>query len=161
MIKHLVLMLAFVVFVVPGCRAEDHKADLQKLVITRADGKNIELDIETAATPESRTVGLMFRKEMPENAGMLFLFDEAANRAFWMRNTLIPLDMIFIEKDGVIGHIHANAIPHDETPVPSNGPATAVLEINGGRAAELGLKPGDIVHHAHFGNELAVPAPIH
>lgn len=160
--KHFILMLAVILFAIPGCRAEEKPAgpDLENLTITRVDGQKITLVIETAATPEARTIGLMFRKSMPQDAGMLFLFETEEPRAFWMRNTLIPLDMIFIKKDGAIRHIGANAIPHDETPVPSNGPASAVLEINGGRAAELGLKPGDIVHHAHFGNELAVPAPI-
>lgn len=133
--KHFILMLAVVLFAIPGCRAEEKPAgpDLQNLTITRVDGQKITLVIETAATPEARTIGLMFRKSMPEDAGMLFLFEFEDPRAFWMRNTLIPLDMIFIKKDGSIRHIHANAVPHDETPVPSNGPAAAVLEINGGR----------------------------
>jgi uncharacterized membrane protein (UPF0127 family) len=163
-VKYFVLMLVVVFFAIPGCRAEDEKTTnpgLETLSITRADGHQIDLVIETADTPQTRTVGLMFRKFMPKDNGMLFLFDEEEERAFWMRNTLIPLDMIFIKKDGVIRHIHANAIPHDDTPVPSDGPASAVLEINGGRAAELGLKPGDVVHHARFGNELAVHAAIH
>lgn len=164
--KHLILMMAFVLFAVPGCRAEEAGSTasspvIEKLVVEKSDGSKHEFTVEMATTPEARTIGLMFRKSMDPNAGMLFVFEKEEMRAFWMKNTLIPLDMVFIKKNGVIDSIHANAIPHDETPAPSKGPALGVLEINGGRAAELGIKPGDIIHHNSFGNPLAQPAPIH
>lgn len=164
--KHFVLMMAVILFAVPGCRAEE-KVDaepapvIEKLVVEKADGTKHEFTVEMATTPEARTIGLMFRKSMDANAGMLFVFEKAEQRAFWMKNTLIPLDMVFIQADGKIDSIHANAVPHDETPAPSKGPALGVLEINGGRAAELGIKPGDIIHHNSFANPLAQPAPIH
>ena len=164
--KHFVLMMALILFVVPGCRAEEKAGDssapvVEKLVVEKSDGTKHEFTVEMATTPEARTIGLMFRKSMDPNAGMLFVFEKEEMRAFWMKNTLIPLDMVFIKKNGVIDSIHANAIPHDETPAPSKGLALGVLEINGGRAAELGIKPGDIIHHNSFGNPLAQPAPIH
>ena len=90
---------------------------------------------------------------MAENHGMLFYFGgEEAGRRFWMKNTLIPLDMIFIKADGTIHHIHENAIPKDLTGVPSNGPVAAVLEINGGVSRKLELQKGDKVKHRFFEN---------
>ena len=160
--KHLFFAMALICLTVPACRAEDQGAgQMEKITILRADGQKVDLDVEIADTPELRTIGLMFRKSMPENAGMLFLFDREEPRAFWMKNTLIPLDMIFVRRDGSIVNIAEKAIPHNETPVPSTGPAIAVLEINGGRAAELGLKAGDIIHYKSFNNGLAEPAPIY
>ena len=131
------------------------------LIITKANGKTVTFNVEIANTPEAEIHGLMFRKSLPKNAGMLFLFDQADRRAFWMRNTLIPLDMLFMKPNGTILNIHANAKPLDETPIYSTGPSNAVLEINGGRAAALGIKPGDVVHHTFFGNSLAETPAIH
>jgi uncharacterized membrane protein (UPF0127 family) len=76
---------------------------------------------------------------------MIFPFDAPRDAAFWMKNTLIPLDMIFVRADGSIANIAANTVPLSLDPVPSDGPVKAVLEIAGGRAAELGIKPGDKV----------------
>jgi len=83
---------------------------------------------------------------------MLFDFYQDAPVSFWMKNTLIPLDMVFIGGDGTIRHIHANAVPLTTDPVPSEFPVRAVLEINGGSAKLLGIKPGDKVKHPIFGN---------
>jgi hypothetical protein len=82
---------------------------------------------------------------------MLFDFQDEQHVAFWMRNTLIPLDMIFIGADGVVRRVHARAVPHDETTIPSGVPVRAVLEIAGGEAARLGIRPGDRVRHPIFG----------
>ena len=94
----------------------------------------------------------MFRKSVAPNAGMLFDFMKDDEQAFWMKNTLIPLDMLFIKKDGRIARIAANAKPLSTDSIPSYEPVRAVLEIAGGRAAELGLKPGDLVRNKAFGN---------
>jgi uncharacterized membrane protein (UPF0127 family) len=90
----------------------------------------------------------MFRKALAPDRGMIFPYDPPQEVAFWMRNTLIPLDMIFIRKDGRIARI-TTAKPLDETPVPGGEPVVAVLEIAGGRAAELHVKPGDKVDWPH------------
>ena len=89
--------------------------------------------------------GLMFRTAMGADEGMLFPMDPPRGASFWMRNTVIPLDLIFVGVDGRISNIAANAVPYDESPLRSVGLVIAVLELNGGRAAQLGLKPGDKV----------------
>jgi uncharacterized protein len=101
--------------------------------------------VEIADTDATRERGLMFRKSLGPNEGMLFDFRTPQPVAFWMKNTLISLDMVFIGPDGRIVSIARNAVPMDETPIPSGGPITGVLEIRGGRAAEIGAEPGDMV----------------
>jgi uncharacterized membrane protein (UPF0127 family) len=100
--------------------------------------------VEVAATAEQQERGLMFRKSLAGDRGMIFPYDPPQDVAFWMKNTLIPLDIIFIRSDGTIVRI-TKAEAMDLTPLPSGGPVTGVLEIRGGRAAELGIKEGDIV----------------
>lgn len=84
----------------------------------------------------------MFRDSMPKMDGMLFLYAQARDVSFWMRNTLIPLDMLFIDAEGRVLRVHANAVPLDETPINAGGPTIAVLEINGGLAETLGIEAG-------------------
>ncbi|HVE00935.1 MAG TPA: DUF192 domain-containing protein [Sphingomicrobium sp.] len=104
--------------------------------------------VEVARTAEQQERGLMFRRTLAPDRGMIFPYDPPQDVAFWMRNTLIPLDMVFIRADGTIARI-ATAKPLDETPVPSGEPIAAVLEIAGGRAAELKVKEGDKVSWPH------------
>ena len=101
--------------------------------------------VRIADDDAERERGLMFVSNMPEDEGMLFDFKEAAPRAFWMKNKLIPLDIIFIGTDGRIINIAENTTPYSLEPVPSAGPALGVLEIGGGLSAELGIAPGDRV----------------
>lgn len=108
--------------------------------------------VELAVTPEERGRGLMFRESMPAQAGMLFFFDPPRSVSFWMRNTLIPLDMIFADRTGVVKRVHANAIPGDETGIPGGNGIYAVLEINGGLAETLGIAPGSELRHPLFGD---------
>ncbi|WP_415155673.1 DUF192 domain-containing protein [Maritalea sp.] len=103
--------------------------------------------IELVDTDATRAQGLMYRTELGPNAGMLFDFFEERPVSFWMRNTLIPLDMIFVSADGTVVNVHANAKPLDPTPIPSAAPVRFVFEIAGGRAAEIGLKAGDKLVH--------------
>jgi uncharacterized membrane protein (UPF0127 family) len=103
--------------------------------------------VEVADTAEEREYGLMCRKALAADRGMLFLFRRAGALSFWMRNTLIPLDIIYIGEDGRVVSISRNAQPLDERPLPSSGPAKFVLEVAAGRAAQIGLLPGDRVLH--------------
>ncbi len=121
-------------------------ADDGRLLIQSKNGEHA-FSVEVVDTPEGRAKGLMFRTELGPDAGMLFDFKENREVSFWMRNTLIPLDMIFITQEGLIANIHVNAIPQDPTGIPSDGPVMYVLEIPGGRSVELGLAPGDRVVH--------------
>lgn len=106
--------------------------------------------IELARTPEEQEQGLMYRHFLPEDAGMLFEFDHAARVAFWMKNTFIPLDMLFIAANGRISDIHERAVPMSLEPISARGPVVAVLELNGGRVRKLGIRRGDRVLHAFF-----------
>jgi uncharacterized membrane protein (UPF0127 family) len=100
--------------------------------------------VEVARTPAEQQAGLMFRKSLGGDQGMIFPYDPPQDVAFWMKNTLIPLDMLFIRGDGTIARI-TTAKALDETPVPGGEPVAAVLELRAGRAAELGIKEGDRV----------------
>ena len=120
--------------------------------VTQQDGTNHAFDVELALSNAQRSMGLMYRAELAPNHGMLFIFGDVRPRSFWMRNCLISLDIIYLNPDGSIINIVANAEPGTDTGRKSEGPAKAVLEIPGGRAAELGLMPGDTVRHALLGN---------
>jgi len=124
---------------------------LASLIIETAKGP-VRFTVEMATTGSQQERGLMFRKSVAPNAGMLFDFGDEQEEAFWMKNTLIPLDMLFIKANGTIARIAANAKPLSEDAIPSYEPVRAVVEIAGGRAAQLGLKPGDTVRQAIFGN---------
>ena len=121
-------------------------ADDGRLTIANAQGDYV-FNVEVVDTPESRAQGLMFRTSLAPDAGMLFDFKESRQVSFWMQNTMIPLDMLFIRHDGTIANIHVNAKPLDPTSIPSDGPVEFVLEIAGGRSVELGIKAGDTVLH--------------
>jgi uncharacterized membrane protein (UPF0127 family) len=121
------------------------------LVIQTAKGRT-NFTVEMATEWQQQQTGLMFRKTLAPNAGMLFDFKQEAPQSFWMKNTLIPLDMLFIKADGTIVRIAANTKPLSEDPVPSYEPVRVVLEIAGGRAAQLGIEPGDKAFNRVFGN---------
>jgi uncharacterized membrane protein (UPF0127 family) len=129
----------------------DVKYDRSSLVIVTG-AREIKFDVEMAVTEAQREHGLMFRKRLGPYEGMLFDFFHEQSVTFWMKNTLIPLDMVFIAGDGTIKHIHANAVPLSTDTIPSEFPVRAVLEINGGSARLLGIKPGDKVKHPIFGD---------
>ena len=111
----------------------------------RTGGRTHEFTVEVARTEDEQARGLMFRESLAPDAGMIFPFSPPRPASFWMKNTLIPLDIIFVRTDGTIEHIAANTIPYSLDPVASYGVVGAVLEIAGGRAAQLGLKEGDRV----------------
>ena len=117
-----------------------------RLVLHTTKG-DFAFTVEIADDGKERAQGLMFRDTLASDAGMLFDYFEEQETSFWMQNTLIPLDMIFVGADGVVKNIHVNARPHDVTGIPSAGPVQFVLEIPGGRSVEIGLKPGDTMEH--------------
>ena len=124
-------------------------ADLQKIEIASKNGTH-PFNVELALTDDQRARGLMFRKELPEGQGMLFDFKQDQDVSMWMRNTLIPLDMLFINADGSIRRIAENTEPLSERTIPSGGPVRGVLEVIGGTAKKLGIAAGDKVAHPVF-----------
>ncbi|HYE44043.1 MAG TPA: DUF192 domain-containing protein [Caulobacteraceae bacterium] len=125
-------------------------AALEPLEVVTKQGVRA-FQVEIADTEEERAQGLMNRESLPRDRGMLFQFPDSGERSFWMKNTYIPLDIIYIAADGRIVSIARQTTPFSESPVPSYGAAKGVLEINGGQAAELGIEPGDQVRHPFFG----------
>ena len=112
------------------------------VVVRTAQGAH-RFDVEVARTPQEQEKGLMFRKELAADGGMLFPMDPPRTASFWMKDTLIPLDMLFIHTDGTIAFLKENAQPYSRIPVSAGIPVAAVLELRGGRAAELGIAEGD------------------
>ncbi len=121
------------------------------LIIETQTGRQFTFTVQVAETPEQHSRGLMFVREMPADAGMLFVYPTAQPRGFWMANTLIPLDMIFIDADGRIINIAERTEPLSLRTWGSEGPAQAVLELNGGITRFLGIRPGDRVIHPRIG----------
>lgn len=127
------------------------RADATTLAIVTQGGVRHAFSLELALTPEARSRGLMFRRELPQGRGMLFDFGlPEAPVSMWMKNTYIPLDMIFIRANGVIRTIAENTVPHSEAIIPSGGPVKGVLEVIAGTAARLGVAAGDRVEHPFF-----------
>ena len=112
-------------------------------ILVKPEGKAAKaLTVEVAATPEQQERGLMFRESMAPDSGMLFPYAPPQKVAFWMHNTVLPLDIIYIGTDRKVLNIIADAVPYSDEPMPSAGPVSAVLELNAGRAAQLGIVPG-------------------
>ncbi len=131
-------------------------ADLQKfptseLTIISATGSH-RFKVELAETPAQMTQGLMFRTSLAPDAGMLFDYKQPTVATMWMRNTLIPLDMLFVDAQGHIVNIHQRAVPQSLDIIAATAPVRAVIELNGGTAARLGIAPGDQVVYPIFGN---------
>ncbi|GMB82670.1 DUF192 domain-containing protein [Shinella zoogloeoides] len=124
------------------------KFDTQPLTIVTKNGKSHAFTVELAVTPRQREQGLMNRREMAPDHGMLFAFGETRQVFMWMKNTYLPLDMLFIGKDGKIRSIKENARPLDESIIDSKGPIDYVLELNGGTVKRLGIRTGNRVQNA-------------
>ncbi len=124
----------------------------ERLVIVTRDGRPHAFSVEMALTPEQQTVGEMFRPSVPEDGGMLFDWGTPRESQMWMRNTIAPLDMIFINADGSIRSIAENTVPYSLAVVSSRGPVRATLEVAAGTAARLNLRAGDTVRQRIFGN---------
>jgi uncharacterized membrane protein (UPF0127 family) len=129
----------------------------QDRVEIRGDWGRAQFSVEIADDQEERARGLMHRERLASSAGMLFLYDAPQRLSFWMRNTLIELDIIFIDPRGVVQYVHERAQPLDETAIFGGGGLIAALEINGGLAQRLGIEEGSEVRHPFFGPDAAWP----
>ena len=138
--------LAYILLLAPGPALA---LDPGELVIDAASGQH-RFTIELASTDGERARGLMFRRAMQPDHGMLFDFQKPQPVAFWMKNTPLPLDMLFIDEAGIVVQIAADTVPYSETPIPSEEPIRAVLEVNAGTAKRLGITAGAKVRHPIF-----------
>jgi hypothetical protein len=144
--------LAFLAaFAVAANAAALEKFEKSALSIVTAGGEKT-FEVEIAKTPQQQAQGLMYRRSMAADAGMLFVYARPQRVSYWMKNTFIPLDMLFIAADGRIVNIRQRTVPHSLAPVRSDGEVLAVLELNGGTTSRLGIKAGDAVRHEIFGN---------
>lgn len=123
----------------------------------RGEAGQVRFTVELAATPAERSTGLMHRESLPRSAGMLFVYERPQPVSFWMRNTLIPLDMIFADATGTVRRVHENAVPLDLTGIDGGEDIQFVLEINGGLAERLGIAEGSEFRHPAIGQEAAWP----
>ena len=137
------ILLAFAIVLLGGS-ASAQSDELRKIEIASKSGTHSFL-VELAVDDKQRARGLMYRKELPEGRGMLFDFQQEQDVSFWMKNTYIPLDMIFIRANGTVRRVAANTEPLSERTVPAGGPVRYVLEVIGGTARKLGIEPGDKV----------------
>lgn len=128
----------------------DARMRVEQLSIIATDGRKVPIEIEVASDQQEKALGLMFRTELGDHQGMLFPYEEPRELSMWMHNTYIPLDMLFIRPDGVIHRIERQAEPLSDRVITSEGPVSAVLELAGGAADRLGIKPGDRVQHPIF-----------
>jgi uncharacterized protein len=122
-----------------------------RLTIVSADGRH-DFTVELAETPAQQEQGLMFRQSLAPDAGMLFDFKQPTVATMWMRNTLIPLDMLFVDQHGRIVNIAQRAVPESDATIAAAAPVRAVIELNGGTAERLGIEPGDRVLYPIFGD---------
>jgi uncharacterized membrane protein (UPF0127 family) len=145
------LMLAVMMHASPAAAdtCAENRVDL------RGPGGEARFTVEVAATPADRARGLMNRPRLGASRGMLFVYDQPQRVSFWMENTLIPLDMIFLGADGVVRRVHENARPLDRTGIPGGDDIQYVLEINGGLARRLGIAPGSALRHPSLDQDLA------
>ncbi|HYC04751.1 MAG TPA: DUF192 domain-containing protein [Azospirillaceae bacterium] len=149
--RPLARLLTILALLLPSLGAGAMEFDRDSLVVETKAGGRYSFQVELAITPKQQERGLMFRERMADDAGMLFLKERPETVSFWMKNTLIPLDLIFIAENGTITNIHAMATPKSLDPIYSATAVTGVLEINGGLAAKLGIRAGDRVLHRAFG----------
>ncbi len=143
------LLVAFLVSVATAAAAVVF--DKSHLVIETQGGARYDFEVELAETPEQRAQGLMYRETLAPNAGMLFLYEEPQIPRMWMRNTYIPLDMLFLDERGLVLATANNAVPQSTAIISPGVPATAVLELPGDAIERLGLKAGDRVLHPRLG----------
>lgn len=128
---------------------------LDQVELRSPSGNVQRFSVEVADDSAEQAQGLMFREAMPKSSGMLFVFPAPKHATFWMRNTLIPLDMIFADQSGMVTRVHENAVPKDETRIDGGPGVVYVLEINGGLARRMGIVPGSVLRHPLIANAVA------
>lgn len=148
--KHARLTVLLVCFSFVICLASGFNSAIAENLPTatvgvKTDRGHFEFSVEIASTPEARAQGLMNRASLPKNHGMLFVFERSEDQYFWMKNTPLPLDIIFLRDTGTVRHIHHHATPFSEKVIYSRGPARYVLEFEAGTAHRIGLSVGDQV----------------
>lgn len=149
----LAALFTFAACAQPAAESEAEGAlRIEQLSVETATGP-VTLNVEIADDEAERNRGLMFRESLADNAGMLFHFQEPEMASFWMRNTILSLDIIFIAPNGRILNIADHTTPYSEAPIPAEGLTRGVLELRAGRAEALGIRPGALVHHRIFGTE--------
>ena len=148
------LCLALSCLAATGARAVEAACDPDRVDIRDADG-SARVGVEVVDTPAGRERGLMFRESMPRYSGMFFVYEYPQPVAFWMENTLIPLDMLFFDGAGRLERIHENATPHDRTPIVGGQDIRFVLELNAGMARTLDIEPGAELRHPSVDQAIA------
>lgn len=144
-------MALFLLVNAAGLAAADVRFDTQPLTIVTSDGAEHKFTVELALNDAQREQGLMRRTTMAPDAGMLFDFGKSRDVMMWMHDTVLPLDMLFIDKAGAVTRVHENAVPFSDAIISSHGPIKYVLELNAGRAKALGLRAGDKVLSKQIG----------
>lgn len=154
----LAMLLGFLLPAQPPQQMVEPSAESQKITlpvepafIKKQDGVMHKFELEIAKSPVDIEMGLMFRQSMKSDHGMMFQFGKRDHTSFWMKNTYLPLDILFIDADGTIVNIHRDAIPHSTVSIPSVKPVTGVIELNAGVVYRLGIAVGDKVIHPYFG----------
>ncbi len=147
------LILAGLWLFITSISLQAKEPEFEQLSITTTDGTVIEYRIEVARTPTQMQRGLMFRDHMPEDQGMLFIYVPERPARMWMKNTILSLDMLFINADGIIINIAQNTIPFSIDTIESGGPVRAVVELNAGQVARHNIAAGNQVTHPLFAKE--------
>lgn len=132
----------------------------EDFITVEGDWGRAGFDVRLARDNHDRSRGLMFVEEMPSRDGMLFLYPTPQRVGFWMKNTLIPLDMLFVDAGGVVTHIHENAVPGDLTLIPGGDRVIGVLEINGGVVSRFGITTGSKIVHPYFDDAASWPCEV-
>jgi uncharacterized membrane protein (UPF0127 family) len=144
-----ILFLALALFLAVAPATAQTPGPTEPLVIV-SGGKEHRFDVEIARSSEQQATGLMYRRDLPADGGMLFVNSNERRQSMWMKNTFIPLDMLFIDKSGKIVRIVERTVPHSLETISSRQPVKATLELNGGTASRLGIEEGDRVRHPAF-----------
>jgi uncharacterized membrane protein (UPF0127 family) len=157
MIRTILFSLALFLASVGAVETQAENLPNEPLSIVTAAGTKLKFEVEIARNFKEKARGLMHRDALAAHAGMLFVYAKELRQSMWMKNTMIPLDMLFIRRDGRISHIHERAIPQSLDTISSHGRVLAVLELRGGTAARLGIAKGDQVQHKAFQEHLELP----